>query len=227
MVKIVSLLILHRFGGIKSANTTDANNNNSPSSAVILAGAIDTSSWYYYFYNKQVQEFCTFASREIASRVTVGRQQFVYEGHCCYVHAQSDGLVAIAITDRDYPSLVAFNMLRKALHAFTEYAQGQISGGIKGLSPQKYFKDYCLQCNAIVEMMKRYQNPSEADNIEKIKKEIDETKLILNQALERLIERGEKLDDLVAKSQDLSEASRAFYTSAKKMNRRCPYCTIL
>ncbi len=37
----------------------------------------------------------------------------------------------------------------------------------------------------------------------------------------QVLERGEKLDDLVAKSSDLSTQSKMFYTSAKKQNSCC------
>jgi len=37
------------------------------------------------------------------------------------------------------------------------------------------------------------------------------------------LERGEKLDDLVAKSQGLSDASKMFYKTARKTNSCCNF----
>jgi synaptobrevin family protein YKT6 len=37
----------------------------------------------------------------------------------------------------------------------------------------------------------------------------------------QVLQRGEKLDDLVAKSSDLSAQSKMFYKSAKKQNSCC------
>ena len=37
----------------------------------------------------------------------------------------------------------------------------------------------------------------------------------------QVLQRGEKLDDLVAKSSDLSAQSKMFYTTAKKQNSCC------
>lgn len=51
--------------------------------------------------------------------------------------------------------------------------------------------------------------------------------LIINQiifqhnTIEAVLERGEKLDDLVAKSEGLSMQSKAFYKTAKKTNACC------
>jgi synaptobrevin family protein YKT6 len=45
----------------------------------------------------------------------------------------------------------------------------------------------------------------------KIQKELDETKIVLHKTIESVLERGEKIDSLVAKSDNLSFQSKAFY----------------
>ena len=46
----------------------------------------------------------------------------------------------------------------------------------------------------------------------RIQKELDETKIVLHKTIESVLERGEKIDTLVEKSNDLSSQSRMFYT---------------
>lgn len=41
--------------------------------------------------------------------------------------------------------------------------------------------------------------------------------------IESVLQRGEKLDDLVAKSEDLGLQSKTFYKTAKKTNACCSY----
>jgi hypothetical protein len=53
----------------------------------------------------------------------------------------------------------------------------------------------------------------------KIQKELDETKIVLHKTIESVLQRGEKIDDLVAKSDGLSAQSKMFYSG-------CP-CSIL
>uniref|UniRef100_A0A3B3R7Q8 YKT6 v-SNARE homolog n=1 Tax=Paramormyrops kingsleyae TaxID=1676925 RepID=A0A3B3R7Q8_9TELE len=65
------------------------------------------------------------------------------------------------------------------------------------------------------------KNPREADALTKVQAELDETKVILNKTMDSLLERGEKLDDLVAKSEHLGSQSKAFYKTAKKHNSCC------
>lgn len=62
------------------------------------------------------------------------------------------------------------------------------------------------------EYITKYQDPAQADSIMKIQKELDETKITLHKTIESVLERGEKIDNLVQKSDTLSAQSKMFYT---------------
>lgn len=62
------------------------------------------------------------------------------------------------------------------------------------------------------EYLTKYQDPQQADSIMKIQKELDETKIVLHKTIESVLQRGEKIDDLVAKSDGLSAQSKMFYS---------------
>lgn len=68
--------------------------------------------------------------------------------------------------------------------------------------------------------IQRYQDPHQADSIMKIQRELDETKIVLHKTIESVLERGEKIDDLVAKSDGLSKQSKMFY---RKFGFRRPW----
>lgn len=57
----------------------------------------------------------------------------------------------------------------------------------------------------------------------KLQRDLDETKIILHETISSLLQRGEKLDDLVAKSDDLSAQSKVFFKTARKTNQCCQY----
>lgn len=69
----------------------------------------------------------------------------------------------------------------------------------------------------------KYQNPREADAMTKMQEDLDETKIILRNTIEQVLVRGEKLDDLVQQSEELSLQSKAFYKTAKKTNSCCNF----
>jgi synaptobrevin homolog YKT6 len=69
----------------------------------------------------------------------------------------------------------------------------------------------------------KYQDPREADPLTKMQEDLDETKIILRNTIEQVLERGEKLDELVSQSEELSMQSKAFYKTAKKTNSCCNF----
>lgn len=64
--------------------------------------------------------------------------------------------------------------------------------------------------------MTRFQDLSQADRIMKVQAELDETKIILHKNITSILERSEKLDNRVERSDALSVQSRLFYKTARK-----------
>jgi synaptobrevin homolog YKT6 len=56
----------------------------------------------------------------------------------------------------------------------------------------------------------------------KVQQELDETKVVLHKTIESVLQRGEKLDQLVERSDALSAQSRLFYKTAKKQVSNSP-----
>ncbi|KAL8444403.1 hypothetical protein Emag_005498 [Eimeria magna] len=71
------------------------------------------------------------------------------------------------------------------------------------------------------DLLKKYQNPLEADKLLKVQRDLDEVKDVMLKNIEELLQRGEKLDDLMQRSEDLSNTSYQFYRQAKKTNSCC------
>lgn len=86
------------------------------------------------------------------------------------------------VTDKDYPTRTAFLLIRRL-------RQGEYLDNI----------------------VKSFQKPYHVDCIAKIQHELDETMVIVHRNIDAILEKGEKLDDLVEKSERLSRSSNAFY----------------
>ena len=65
------------------------------------------------------------------------------------------------------------------------------------------------------------QNPNDVDQIYSIQQTLDETMVIMHENIDRILERGEQIDDLVERSKSLSESSKMFYKASRRMNRCC------
>lgn len=184
--------------------------------AVICSSAIDVSS-FGFFQRSSAQEFMIFVSRTVAKRTQpFSKVQLQQEPHVIFAQASGDGLVAVAVCDNEYNARVAFTMLGQVLQDFQQTFRGKY---------QRPVGDNFIQWPELQNTLTKYQNPEEADKILKIKKEIEETKVIMYDAIDKILERGEKIDNLVQKSDDLGMASKSFYTQAKKTNSGC--CSVM
>uniref|UniRef100_A0A3P8ZFY4 Synaptobrevin homolog YKT6 n=1 Tax=Esox lucius TaxID=8010 RepID=A0A3P8ZFY4_ESOLU len=185
-----------------------------PTKSNLLKSAYDLSS-FSFFQRSSVQEFMTFTSALIVERSTHGSRASVKEQeYLCHVYVRNDSLSAVVIADSEYPQRVAFTLLDKVLEEFSRQVDS-----IDWPSGNPDTINY----KALDMHLAKYQvqNPREADAMSKVQAELDETKIILHNTMESLLERGEKLDDLVQKSEHLGNQSKAFYKTARKQNSCC------
>lgn len=161
------------------------------------------------FTRSSVAEFITLFSKTVAERTRPGQRQCIQEGsYAFHCFARSEGVACIIISDHEYPALVAQQLLSKLADEFlTRYPRTAFTSlvGADGQLPFPQLKDY----------LSKYQDPQQADSIMKIQKELDETKIVLHKTIESVLERGEKIDSLVAKSDGLSAQSKMFYTQVR------------
>ncbi|KAH9400230.1 palmitoyltransferase, partial [Tyrophagus putrescentiae] len=156
-----------------------------------------------FFQRNSVSEFMKFTSKvlveksDLATRSSVKQQDYV-----CHVYIRGDRLAGIIISDQEYPHRVAHTLLMRVLDEFTESV------------PKTPYTNLDMY-------LTKFQNPKEADAMTKIQNDLDETKIILHNTITSVLQRGEKLDNLVAKSEDLSMQSKVFYKTARKTNQCC------
>ncbi|KZS90943.1 snare protein YKT6 [Sistotremastrum niveocremeum HHB9708] len=187
------------------------------SSATLLSNASDLSS--FSFYQKgSVGEFMTFLSKTVAERTSQGQRQSVQENNYVahvYNRGGKERLAAVVITDQEYPVRPAFSLLTKILDEFTAtVSQTQYD-------PNPPSSTSAIQFPMITTYLQKYQDPRQADTIMRVQQELDETKIVLHKTIETVLQRGEKLDNLVERSTALSAQSKMFYKTAKKQNSCC------
>ncbi|KAG6918231.1 hypothetical protein DXG01_015824 [Tephrocybe rancida] len=184
-----------------------------PSGAsVVLSNANDLSS-FSFFQKGSVGEFMSFLSKTVAERTLQGQRQSIqekdYTAHV-YNRGGAEQLAAVIITDQEYPVRPAFSLLTKLLDDFTAKV------------PRSSFDNPAAIAYAdINDYIQKYQDPRQADTIMRVQQELDETKIVLHKTIESVLQRGEKLDNLVDRSEALSAQTRMFYKTAKKQNACC------
>lgn len=178
----------------------------------ILSSVYELSS-FGYFQRGSVKEVVLFVSREVVSRGTPGEKQSVkHSEYFCHSQVTSTNVGVSVITDGEYPARVAFGLIAKTLEEFQKLYASKVDGTTQ---------DADLQVPALEGLLKEYQDPTKSDSISKIQKDLDETKEVLVKSIDQLLVRGEKLDALAEKSNDLSFQSKAFLKQSEKMNSCC------
>ncbi|KAF9447625.1 snare protein YKT6 [Macrolepiota fuliginosa MF-IS2] len=180
--------------------------------SVVLSTSSDLASFSFY-QRGSVGEFMSFFTKTVAERTLQGQRQSVqensYTAHV-YNRGGAEQLAGVIITDQEYPVRPAFSLLTKLLDDFTAKVPQSSFGNPGAIS----FPD-------INTYIQKYQDPRQADTIMRVQQELDETKIVLHKTIESVLQRGERLDNLVERSEALSAQSKMFYKTAKKQNSCC------
>lgn len=172
-------------------------------------------SQFGFFERSSVGQFMTFFSETVASRTQKGQRQSIEEGNYVgHVYARSEGICGVLITDKEYPVRPAYTLLNKILDEYLVAHPPKDWETIEATNDS-------LKMNELETYISKYQDPSQADAIMKVQQELDETKIVLHKTIENVLQRGEKLDNLVDKSESLTASSKMFYKQAKKTNSCC------
>lgn len=156
-----------------------------------------------------------FASKTIVERTQLATRQSVKQDvYMCHVYVRGDNLGAVLISDHEYPPRVAHTLITKVLDDFT----AKVPAALWATG-----SDAAIDFQILAAYLAKYQDPREGDALTKIQDDLDETTIILRNTIEAVLERGEKLDDLVEKSAQLSYQSKTFYKTAKKTNSCCSF----
>ncbi|KAH3705444.1 synaptobrevin homolog YKT6-like [Dreissena polymorpha] len=196
-MKLYALSVLYKTGDNKATR---------------LISAHELSS-FGYFQKSSVKEFMNFSSKIIVERTLASSRSSVKEQeYICHVYVNSNNVGAVLIADHEYPQRVAHTLLNKVIEEFEKKID------------KKYWsisKEDEIRLPEVELLLTKYQNPKEADAMTKINADLDETKIILHNTIEAVLQRGEKIDDLVEKSEGLSLQSKTFYKTARKTNSCC------
>lgn len=119
----------------------------------------------------------TMSSKTVAERCASSRRLDVEEGdYTLHAYARSEGICAMIISDKEYPALVAHQLLSKIADEFLS-AHPKASFASPSTTPNS------LLLPALKEYIAKYQDPQQADSIMKIQRELDETKIVLHKTI--------------------------------------------
>ncbi|KAI0021161.1 Longin-like domain-containing protein [Xylariomycetidae sp. FL0641] len=190
--------------------------NNMAKPAVQLCAEHDLSEFSYFTRGEYLRGMI-FSSKTVAERTRPGQRNNIEEkgvGYMVHSLGHASGVAVVAIT-KEYGTLAAQAVLSQVLDAFLLLVVQPAS------SPPPMKEDNAVAFPLLRDFFRKFQDPHQASQIEAMQRELHETTAVLHKTIGQLLERGEKLEDLAAKSSDLSAASKVFLKSAKSKNNCC------
>jgi synaptobrevin family protein YKT6 len=178
-----------------------------------------------------VQQASMFISRVCVARTELGKiQTIIPEGkefdpdtvltdYYCHVMVKSNKLSLAVVTSKNYPRRVAFEVMQDLSKKWEEVHPNwaSLATGV----------DKTIEFPYMTKICKSYEDPRKSDNILKIQNQLDETRDIMVQNIESILARGETIQELVDKTDDLEMSSKVFFQNADKLNSCWGRCTIL
>lgn len=86
---------------------------------------------------------------------------------------------------------------------------------------KSFTEDQNITVPSLAQDLIKYQKPEEHDSLLKIQKNLDEIRDVMVRNIDEVLKRGETLDDLMQRSEDLSGVAYQFYKGAKRQNQCC------
>lgn len=163
------------------------------------------------FWNRSaMREATTFFSRTMCTRIDVGITNVECSGRVCYCLRKANGLCVLAIAEPSYVPRVARRFLTIVADQYERDQPGWMAETVCADNPRGLGF-----VGGLEPMLRTYSKPEEVDKIARTQTALNETREVLVKTMELLLTRGETLESLSQKSQDLSKTSKVFFTKAK------------
>ena len=179
------------------------------------------SSYQLDFMNflkrKYAKEGLVFSARTIINKIKKGQMIRIQQEDSptvfIYGHVNDSNIGVVLICDDKYPESAACRIILEIETKFLAIYSADFFNN--------YSEDQDMKFPELDVMISKYQDPQEADKLIKIEKDLDEIQHTLHKTMNDLMDRGEKLDDLMKKSEDISGTAYSFYKKSKEANQSC------
>jgi len=152
----------------------------------------------------------------VISKIPTGDGKMTYShGDYLYHYISDNNIIYLCITENGFSRGDAFLFLEKVHSKFNK----KFGTRAQTASAYSLNTEFSL---VICEEMKKFNNPEQnnPDKISTLREEVDQVKDIMVRNIDELVERGEKLDLLVDKTENLSASAVTFKTASRNLQRK-------
>ncbi|KAH8740003.1 SNARE protein [Cryptosporidium ryanae] len=177
----------------------------------LISSCFNLSSFSFLERNA-IKEVLAFIVKSITPKLDFGKREIIsHDKFLIFSFKWADGTTILAACDKEYPSRSAFSCINELYYDLNKKYLNTEMTGIKEQIHIKELQDY----------IKKYKDPLVTDSIFESQIKVERASEAMHVSLRSLLDRGENLDILLQKSQDLSDYSKKLFKTSKKTNKSC------
>ena len=161
-----------------------------------------------FLHKGTIEETCRFLAKTLAVYCQPGgRASAENEGMLINVVHRIDHLACVVFTDEDYPKRTSFALCERASEEFVgKYAVRWTNAP----------KDTDVKFKELKSIVKQFEKPGDHDAVTRAIEATHATTEVITQTLNKIMIRGETLQDVMEKSEELSAKAKIFYKDSRK-----------
>ncbi|XP_064604659.1 vesicle-associated membrane protein 7-like [Liolophura sinensis] len=133
-----------------------------------------------------------------------------YQFHCLV----DNGIVYMCVAEPSFGKQQPYAYLAEIKRRFQS---GTLASRSFSAGPDEFDRDFGFVLSG---QMEKYSKPGGGDHISALRSQVDEVKDVMTQNIDKVLERGERLDDLMDKTEELEANSATFQRTAKRIRRK-------
>jgi len=148
------------------------------------------------------------------AHTTSGKMSYAYDRHYFHYYA-TDGLIFLCMSDEQFPRRIAFAFLEDIKNRFLAVYKTTYKTALSFGMNEEFSR-------VLKRQMEYYSYDPSVDKIATVQKKVDETKKVMVENIERVLDRGEKIELLVSRTEHLQDQSYKFSQASKDL--RWAFC---
>lgn len=157
-------------------------------------------------------------SQQILEKIPSSRDtkvSYAYDNYVFHI-AVSDGITYFCMSEKEFGNRVPFAFLDDIKQRFeAQYGPGGERASTAG--ERTLNRDFG---RVLRTQMTYFSNPAESDKFERVRGQISDVKNLMIDNIEKVLDRGEKIDLLVDRTEDLTESAQDFRYKSRKLKNK-------
>ncbi|KAJ8022753.1 Vesicle-associated membrane protein 7 [Holothuria leucospilota] len=143
----------------------------------------------------------------------------VYKAHESYLFHViiENGIAYFCVTTPNFSKLGAHRFIQEII---TRIKSTNLASRVNYAGEYELNREFSVVLGQEMDHYTRMKGFEENDNLSKLQRQVDDVKQIMTENIEKVLSRGELLDDLLSKTEDLEASSKSFQSSSRQVRKQ-------